>query len=71
MREQLLQFAIVVAFGAFGFGCGYLTSFIVTRNRFRDEMIKRGRARYDWQTGTVIVAYCLIKMVPVGPLPVS
>jgi hypothetical protein len=69
--RELLQFIIVVAFGVACFGCGYLTAFIVTRNRFRDEMIKRGRARYDWQTGTVIVAYCLIKLVPVGPLPVS
>jgi hypothetical protein len=25
--------------------------FIVTRNRWRDEMIKRGIARYNWQTG--------------------
>jgi hypothetical protein len=41
----------VVAFGAFCFGCGYLTAFIVTRNQWRDEMIKRGVARYNWQTG--------------------
>jgi hypothetical protein len=40
------------AVGAFCFGCGYLTAFIVTRNRWRDEMIKRGVARYNWQTGT-------------------
>jgi hypothetical protein len=33
--------------GAFCFGCGYLTAFIVTRNRWRDEMIKRGVARYN------------------------
>jgi hypothetical protein len=39
------------AFGAFCFGCGYLTAFIVTRNHWRDEMIKRGVARYNWQTG--------------------
>ena len=51
MREQLLQFGIVVAFGAFCFGCGYLTAFIVSRNQWRDEMIKRGVARYNWQTG--------------------
>ena len=42
---------IVVAFGAFCFGCGYLTAYIVSRNRWRDEMIKRGVARYNWQTG--------------------
>jgi hypothetical protein len=37
----------VVAFGAFCFGCGYLTAFIVTRNQWRDEMIKRVvRAEY-------------------------
>jgi hypothetical protein len=51
MREQLLQFGIIVVFGAFCFGCGYLTAFIVTRNKWRDEMIKRGVARYNWNTG--------------------
>ena len=35
----------------FCFGCGYLTAYIVSRNRWRDEMIKRGVARYNWQTG--------------------
>jgi hypothetical protein len=49
--SELLQFIIVVAFGALCFGCGYLTAFIVTRNKFRDEMIKRGVARYNSQTG--------------------
>jgi hypothetical protein len=49
--SELLQFIIVAAFGAFCFGCGYLTAFIVSRNRWRDEMIKRGVARYNWQTG--------------------
>ena len=44
MRELLLQFGIVVAFGAFCFGCGYFIAFIVTRNKWRDEMIKRGVA---------------------------
>jgi hypothetical protein len=29
----------------------HLTAFIVTRNHWRDEMIKRGVARYNWQTG--------------------
>jgi hypothetical protein len=51
MSGLLLQVLIVVAFGAFCFGCGYLTAFIVTRNHWRDEMIKRGVARYNWQTG--------------------
>ena len=51
MSQLLLQVVIVVAFGAFCFGCGYLTAFIVTRNQWRDEMIKRGVARYNWQTG--------------------
>src|ERR1700746_3086391 len=32
MSNLLLQVLIVVAFGAFCFGCGYLTSFILTRN---------------------------------------
>jgi hypothetical protein len=49
--SELLQVLIVVAFGGFCFGCGYLTAFIVTRNHWRDEMIKRGVARYNWQTG--------------------
>jgi hypothetical protein len=51
MNQLLLQVVIVVAFGAFCFGCGYLTGFIVTRNQWRDEMIKRGVARYNWHTG--------------------
>ena len=38
-----VQVLIVVAFGALCFGCGYLTAFIVTRNKWRDEMmLKRG-----------------------------
>ena len=37
-HEFLLQVVIVVAFGSFCFGCGYLTAFIVTRNQWRDEM---------------------------------
>jgi hypothetical protein len=49
--SELLQFIIVAAFGAFCFGGGYLTAFIVTRNKWRDEMIKRGVARYNWHTG--------------------
>jgi hypothetical protein len=51
MSQLLLQVIMVVAFGAFCFGCGYLTAFIVTRNQWRDEMIKRGVARYNWTTG--------------------
>ena len=42
------------SFGAICFGCGYLIAFIVVRNQWRDEMIKRGVARYklaDWQMG--------------------
>jgi hypothetical protein len=46
-----LQVLIVVAFGAFCFGCGYLTAFILTRNSWRDETIKRGIAHYNWTTG--------------------
>jgi hypothetical protein len=49
--SELLQFTIVATFGALCFGGGYLTAFIVTRNHWRDEMIKRGVARYNWQTG--------------------
>jgi hypothetical protein len=33
MSEPILQVFIVVAFGAYCFGYGYLTAFIVTRNR--------------------------------------
>jgi len=51
MSQLLLQALIVVAFSAFCFGCGYLTAFIVTRNKWRDEMIERRIARYDWHTG--------------------
>jgi len=50
MSDLLLQFIIVAGFGAFCFGCGYLTGFIVTRNRWR-EMIKHGVAHYNSQTG--------------------
>jgi hypothetical protein len=50
MSEQL-QFIIVVAFGALCFGCGYLVAFTGTRNKWRDEMIRRGVARYNQQTG--------------------
>jgi hypothetical protein len=49
--SELLQFIIVVVFGALFFGCGYLVGFIVTHNQWRDEMIKRGVARYNSQTG--------------------
>ena len=51
MNDLLLQLIIVVAAGAFCFGCGYLTAFIVTRTKFRNEMIRRGVARYNQQTG--------------------
>ena len=51
MSELLLQVVMVMAFGAFFFGCGCLTAFIMTRNRFRKEAIKRGIAHYDEQTG--------------------
>jgi hypothetical protein len=49
--EERLQFIIFMAFGAFCFGSGVLTAFIVTRNKWRDEMIKRGVARYNSRTG--------------------
>ncbi len=51
MSELLLQVVIVAAFGALCFGCGYLAGFFVTRNRYRNEMIKRGVARHNWETG--------------------
>jgi hypothetical protein len=46
MSPLLLQVLIVVTFGVLCFGCGY-----VTRNHWRDDMIKRGHARYNWHTG--------------------
>ncbi len=48
MSQLLLQVIIVVAFGAFCSGCGYLTGVIVTREKGRDEMIKCGVARSQW-----------------------
>jgi hypothetical protein len=48
---ELLQFLIGAAFGGLCFGCGYLIAFFVTRNMWRDEMIRRGVARYNWKTG--------------------
>jgi hypothetical protein len=44
MNDLLLQLIIVVAAGAFCFGCGILTACIVTRNKWRREMIRRGAA---------------------------
>jgi hypothetical protein len=51
MSQLLPPVLIVAAFGAFCFGCGYLAAFIVTRNKWRDEMIERRVAHYNWQTG--------------------
>jgi hypothetical protein len=51
MNDLLLPVLIVVAFGALCFGCGYLAAFIVTRKNWRADMIKRGAARYNSQTG--------------------
>jgi hypothetical protein len=51
MSEPLLEFIIVFAFGALCFRCGYLTAIIVTRTKFRNQMIKRGAAHYDSETG--------------------
>ena len=51
MSDERLQFIIVVTLGGLCFGCGYLTAFIVTRTRFRNQMIKRGAARHDSETG--------------------
>ena len=51
MSEPLLELIIVFACGALCFGCGYIIAFIVTRTKFRNEMIKRGAARYNSQTG--------------------
>ena len=48
---MILYWASMVSSLLAALGCGYLIAFIVTRNRFRNEMIKRGVARYDEQTG--------------------
>ena len=50
MRDQLLQFGLVAAFGALCFGCGCLTAFIVTQ-QWRAGMIERGFANYNERTG--------------------
>ena len=50
MRDQVLQFGLVAAFGAICFGCGYLTAFIVTRKNWRGDMINRGFASYNERT---------------------
>ena len=47
MSKPLLEFIILFAFGALCFGCGYLIAFIVTRTKFRNQMIKRGAAHYE------------------------
>jgi hypothetical protein len=49
--NESLQFIIFAGFGAICFSCGYLIAFVVTRNKWRDEMIKRGVARYNWKNG--------------------
>jgi hypothetical protein len=41
----------MAGFGAICIGRGYLIAFIVIRNEWCDEMIKRGVARYNWKTG--------------------
>lgn len=51
MNNLLPQLVIVAAAGAFCFGCGAFTAFIVTRTQWRREMIRRGAARYNSQTG--------------------
>jgi hypothetical protein len=52
MNQSLLQLVIVVvAYGALCFGCGCVAAFIVTRSRWRDDMIKRGFANYNERTG--------------------
>jgi hypothetical protein len=49
--SELSQTIIVVSFGALCFGFGYLAAFIVTRNQWRGDMIKRGFAHYNERTG--------------------
>jgi hypothetical protein len=49
MSQLLLQVLIVAAFGAFCFGCGYLTAFIVTRNWTPCFVVTDGRAKALWR----------------------
>jgi hypothetical protein len=35
----------------FALAAANLAAFIMTRNKWRDEMIKRGVARYNWKSG--------------------
>jgi len=51
MSDESVQYIILAAFGALCFGFGYLVAFFVERNRWRDQMIERGVAHYNWQTG--------------------
>ena len=69
--SEPLQFIIVVGFGALCFGCGYLTAFIVTRNKWRDEMIKRGVAHYNWQTGKWGASLPKDRDIECPPLPAA
>ena len=44
-HECVVTIIIEAPFGVLCFGRGYLTAFIVTRNKWRDEIIKRGADR--------------------------
>ena len=43
--SERLQFIIFMAFGAFCFGSGVLTAFIVTRNKWLESAVRRGGSR--------------------------
>ena len=64
MSDEVLQFIIVMGFGALCFGCGCLTAFIVTRTKFRNEMIKRDVVRYNQQTQYSISILPLVHVSP-------
>jgi hypothetical protein len=49
--SQYSLFITIAGFGAICFGFGYLVAFIVVHSQWRDEMIKRGVASYNWRTG--------------------
>jgi hypothetical protein len=79
--SELLQFIIVAAFGAFCFGCGYLTAFIVSRNRWRWQ--RRSSARtasaFAWpgahskrRSGALgILKHLRVGCSPTCPFPLS
>jgi hypothetical protein len=51
MSDAHINLILIAAFSAAWFGLGYWTSWIIARNSWRDEMIRRKHASYNWMTG--------------------